>query len=85
MYAHDLRNATEIILDVKRRVRAPGEPVHPHPLMTSGGGSAGRAAVRAAYGNRRVFEPVETHLLAASALLLCILAGLLVFVPVVLI
>jgi cardiolipin synthase len=94
MYVHDLRNATEIILDRKRRVLAPGEPLHPHPMMTSGGGSAGRAAagalrigsaVGAAVGNRRVFEPVEARLLAASGLLLVILASLLIFVPAVLV
>jgi cardiolipin synthase A/B len=90
MYVHDLRNATEIILDQKRHVRAPGEPAHPHAGTTRSGGSAGRAAagalrigsaVGAAFGNRRIFEPVERRLLAASGLLLVILAGLLVFVP----
>jgi cardiolipin synthase A/B len=94
MYLHDLTNATEIILDTKSRVRAPGEPRHPQPVMTSGAGSAGRAAagalrigsaVGAAFSNRRVFEPVEARLLMVTGLLLVVLAILLVFVPAVLV
>jgi cardiolipin synthase len=63
MYLQDLTNATEVVLDAKQHVRAPGEPRHPHPMMTSGGGSAGRVAagavrignaVGAAFTNRRV-------------------------------
>ena len=47
MYLQDLTNATEVVLDGKRKVRAPGEPPHPHSVLTRGGGSAGRAAVGA--------------------------------------
>ena len=63
MYPQDLKKATEVVLDAKQKVRALGEPPHPHPVMTSGGGSAGRVAagavrisnaVGAAFTNRRV-------------------------------
>jgi len=79
-YLKDLENATEIVLDSQRKIRAPNEPAHPHPLMSSGGGSAGRAAagalrisntVGAAFTNRRVLEPVEARImLTAGGLLL---------------
>jgi cardiolipin synthase A/B len=90
MYLHDLMNATEIILDRRSRVLAPGEPRHRSSTMTSGGGSAGRAAagalrigsaVGAAFANRRVFEPIETRLLAAAGALLLAVAIVLVFLP----
>jgi cardiolipin synthase len=69
-YLQDLDNATEIVLDAQHKVRAPNEPRHPYPALTSGGGSAGRAAagairignaVGAAFTNRRVLEPVEAR------------------------
>ena len=94
MYLQDLTNATEIILDSNKRVRAPGEPPHSSPVMTSGGGSAGRAAagalrigsaVEAAFANRRPFEPVEARLLAVTGSLLIAFMILLVFVPALLI
>jgi cardiolipin synthase len=82
MYVQDLSNATEIVLDLKRKVRAPGEPRHPAPVATSGGGSIGRVAagalrignaVGAAFTNRRVLEPVEARILLTSG---AVLAGL---------
>ena len=82
MYLQDLTNATEIVLDLKRKVRAPGEPRHPVPVTTSGGGSIGRVAagalrignaVGAAFTNRRVLEPVEARILLTSG---AVLAGL---------
>ena len=94
MYLQDLTNATEIILDSNKRVRAPGEPPHSSPVMTSGGGSAGRAAagalrigsaVGAAFANRRPFEPVEARLLAVTGSLLIGFMILLVYVPALLI
>jgi cardiolipin synthase len=82
MYLQDLENATEVVLDAKQKVCAPGEPRHPHPVMTSGGGSGGRAAagairignaVGAAFTNRRVLEPVESRImLTAGAALLAL-------------
>jgi cardiolipin synthase len=89
-YLCDLRNATEVILDTRRRVCAPNEPPHPRHALTSGGGSAGRAAagavrignaVGAAFTNRRVFEPVEGRLLAVTGVLLVLLALTFWFFP----
>lgn len=90
MYLQDLTNATEVVLDEKRKVRAPGEPPHPHPVLTSGGGSAGRAAagairighaVGAAFTNRRVLEPVEARMMITGGILLLALAILFGFFP----
>ena len=90
MYLDDLTNATEIVLDNKRRVRAPGEPPHHGHVFTSGGGSAGRVAagairigntVGAAVGNRRLLEPVEARIMIAVGLLLLGLAALFLFHP----
>jgi hypothetical protein len=70
MYLQDLTNATEVVLDAKLRLRAPGEPPHPHPVLTSGGGSGGRAAagairignaIGAVFTDRRVLERRVTH------------------------
>jgi phosphatidylserine/phosphatidylglycerophosphate/cardiolipin synthase-like enzyme len=90
MYLQDLTNATEVVLDVRHRVRAPGEPRHPHPTMTSGGGSAGRAAagavrignaIGAAFTNRRVLEPVEARLMVTTGAMLSALAILFALFP----
>lgn len=92
MYLRDLTNATEVVLDEKRRVRAPGEPPHPRPRLTvgGGGGSVGRAAagavrignaVGAAFTNRRVLEPVEARLMFTFGSLLLALAVLFAFFP----
>jgi cardiolipin synthase A/B len=89
-YLQDLENATEVVLDAKRKVRAPGEPPHPRPVMTSGGGSGGRAAagairignaIGAAFTNRRVLEPVEARLTVTAGTLLMALAILFAFFP----
>ena len=90
MYLKDLENATEIVLDSHRKVSAPNEPAHHHPLMTSGGGSAGRAAagalrishtVGAAFTNRRVLEPVEARIMLTAGILLLALAILFAWWP----
>jgi cardiolipin synthase A/B len=85
MYLQDLTNTTEVVLDMKQKVRAPGESRHPHPVMTSGGGGGSRAAAGAirignaagaAFTNRRVLEPVEARIkLMTGALLLSLLAS----------
>jgi cardiolipin synthase len=94
MYLQDLTNATEIVLDKKRKVRAPGEPRHPRPRSSSGGGSAGRAAtgairigrtIGAAFTNRRVLESVEARITTVFGLLLLGLAILFAFFPKVLV
>ena len=89
-YLQDLENSTEVVLDAQRKVRAPGEPPHPHPVMTSGGGSGGRAAagairignaIGAAFTNRRVLEPVEARIMVTAGALLLALAILFRFFP----
>lgn len=91
-YLRDLSNATEVLLDARRKVRAPGEPRHPVRIATSGGGSASRAtagairisnAVGAAFTNRRVLQPVEGRLVFSAGLLLLTLAALFYFFPVI--
>ena len=93
MYLQDLANATEIVLD-KHKVRAPGAPRRSHPIMTSGGGSSGRAAagairigntLGAAFTNRRVMEPVEARIVIAAGVLLLLSAILFWFFPSVLV
>lgn len=83
MYLQDLTNATEIVLDKKNKIRAPGEPRHPRPATSSGGGSAGRAAagairlsntIGAAFTNRRVMQSDEARIVSVFGLLLLGLA-----------
>jgi cardiolipin synthase len=90
MYLQDLSNATEVVLDAKQKVRAPGEPPHPHPVMTSGGGSVGRTvagavrignAVGGAFTGRRVLEPVEAGPMTGVGVLFLILAALFALFP----
>ena len=94
MYLHDLTNATEVVLDARQKVRAPGKASHLRPAMKSGGGSVGRAAagavrignaVGAAFTRRRVLEPVEARLMAGVGVLFLILATLIAFFPPVLV
>ena len=89
-YLRDLENSTEIVLDARRKVRAPKPPVKQHPATTSGGGAGGRAAagairisnaVSAAFTNRRVLEPVEGRLMVMVGLLLLSLAVIGWFFP----
>jgi cardiolipin synthase len=42
-YLHDLENSTEVVLDEHRKLRAPNPRAQARPVMTSGGGSGGRA------------------------------------------
>jgi len=89
-YLHDLENSTEVVLDAQHKIHAPNEPPHPHPLMSSGGGSGGRAAagairlgnaIGAAFTNRRVLEPVEAHIMITTGVLLLALAIIFWFFP----
>jgi cardiolipin synthase len=89
-YLRDLENSTEIVLDARRKVRAPKRPAKTRPAMTSGGGTGGRAAagairisnaVGAAFTNRRVLEPVEGRLMIIVGLLLLFLAVIGWFFP----
>ena len=86
-YLDDLGNATEIVLDDKQKIRAPGAPRRGHRAATSGGGSGGRAAagavrignaVGAAIADRRVLGPVEARVAAVAGVLLSV-ASLLFF------
>lgn len=90
MYLEDLNNATEVVLDARHKLYTPNEPAHRHPMTTSGGGSAGRAAagalrignaISAAFTNRRVLEPVEARLMLTAGSLLLGLSILFFFFP----
>jgi cardiolipin synthase A/B len=90
MYLNDLTNATEIVLDAKRRVRAPGVPRKKYPVMTSGGGTTGRAAagvvrlgnaVGSAFTGRRVLNSAEDRLMAGIGGLLLLAAILVTVFP----
>jgi cardiolipin synthase A/B len=89
-YLQDLTNATEVILDDRRKMRAPGEPRHRVPAIMSGGGSGGRAAagairignaMGAAFTNRRVFHPREARFVVVAGILLLGLAVLFAWFP----
>jgi cardiolipin synthase len=89
-YLADLRDTTEVMLDARSKMSAPGEPPHRLPLSTSGGGSSGRAAagalrisnaVGAAFTDRRVLQPVEARLILVTGLLLLGVAVFLYFFP----
>ena len=76
-YLEDLDNATEVVLDRKRRLRAPPKAGDAAPAGP--GGSAGRAAagllrlgntVGAAMSNHRVLEPVEARIMLVAAVFL---------------
>jgi cardiolipin synthase len=60
MYLQDLTNATEIVLDAKQKVRAPGEPLHRHPMMTSGGGRGAAAGAVRICCRRGFHRPART-------------------------
>jgi cardiolipin synthase len=89
-YLQDLENATEVVLDARQKLRAPKQRRHRHSVLTSGGGSGGRAAagairvgyaIGAAFTNRRVLEPVEARIMLSGGLLLLALAILFAFFP----
>jgi cardiolipin synthase A/B len=84
MFLHDLRNATEVVLQ-RNRVRAPGAPSRRHGSSTSSGGSGGRVAagavrvgntVAAAVTNRRVLESVEANIALIAGAILAAIAAL---------
>lgn len=87
MYLRDLENATEVVLDAKRRPRSPAGRSR---AGISGGGSGGGAAagavrignaVAAAFSGRRALEPIEARLMMAGATVLIGLAALAALVP----
>lgn len=83
MYLEDLTNATEVVLDRRRRPRAPKEPRSALHVAGSGGGSVSRAAagavrightIGAAFTDRRVLGPIEARIATVSGLLLLALS-----------
>ncbi len=83
MYLEDLANATEVVLDERRKPRAPGQPPRRRVTALSGGGSAGRAAagavrignaIGAAFTNRRALGPIEARLALSAGFFLCLLS-----------
>ncbi len=90
MYLEDLADATEVVLDAKRKVRPTADLPRRSPVLPRGGGSVGRAAagalrignaVGAAISRRRVLEPVEARLMAVAGVLFLIFAGLVALFP----
>jgi cardiolipin synthase len=93
MYQADLANATEVVLDVRNRVRAPGLPQHRRhrPGPGSGNrGSSGRVVagaarigntVTAAITNQRALEPVEARIAFVAGGSLLVLAMLALIFP----
>lgn len=90
MYLDDLANATEVVLDARRKPRAPGRPPHRRVRSIRGGGSAGRAAagavrignaIGAVFTNRRSLGPIEARIALTTGLVLCALAIVLALFP----
>ncbi len=90
LYLRDLGNSTELILEDRRRVRAPGQPPRSHATLSRGSGSTGGVAagalrigyaVGAAVTNRRVLGPVEWRLMAIVGPALCALSILAIAFP----
>jgi cardiolipin synthase A/B len=89
-YLRDLTNSTELVLDDRQKVRAPGEPRRARPAMSRRGGSAGGVAasalrigfaVGAAVTRRRVVERSEWRLMSGAGFALCALSILVLCFP----
>jgi cardiolipin synthase len=89
-YLRDLANSTEIVLDERRHLCAPGQRRRPRGATKRGSGSAGAVAagalrignaVGAVLGNRRVLGPVEWRLMSGVGLALCALSVLVALFP----
>jgi cardiolipin synthase len=89
MYLEDLANATEVVLDPRHRMSAPGAPRHPRSGI-SGAGSAGATAagalrignaIGAVFADRRALGPAEARLAATTGLLLCAFSVLFAIFP----
>ncbi|MBP7342195.1 MAG: phospholipase D-like domain-containing protein [Smithellaceae bacterium] len=90
LYLRDMQNATELVLDVRHRIRAPEKTGGPPPSASGGSGSVGRVAagavrigrtVGSAFTSRQVLEPAEARLAALIGGLLLLLALLIAFFP----
>jgi len=90
MYLADLGNATEIVLDERRRLRPPGAPRRRRAAVAASGGSASRAAagavrvghaIGATFMDQRVLGPIEAQLALGVGLALCVLSLLFALFP----
>jgi cardiolipin synthase len=89
MYLEDLGNATEVVLDRRHRMSAPGEPRHPRTGMSGAGSASGAAAgalrignaIGAAFTDRRALGPFEARLAVNAGLLLCAFSVLFAVFP----
>lgn len=89
-YLRDLANSTEIVLDERHRVRAPGQARRPRNSVKRGSGSTSALAsgalrignvVGAVLTNRRVLGPVQARLAVVTGLVLCGLSVLIATFP----
>jgi len=90
MFLRDLENATEIVLDERCKVRAPGRPPRARGRARRSRGATGRVAagavrigstVGAVLTDRRVLGSVESRLAIIAGLLVCAVAALVAFFP----
>jgi cardiolipin synthase len=90
VYLRDLTHATEVVLDERHKVRAPGRPRRVHSPGSRRSGSARAvtagamrigSTVGAALTDRRVLGPVEARLATALGLALCALSVLVAVFP----
>ncbi|HJX62548.1 MAG TPA: phospholipase D-like domain-containing protein [Polyangia bacterium] len=90
MYLRDLANTTEVVLDLRGKMRAPGQPRRERAQAGRTGGSASRFsagavrighAISAALTDRRILGPVEARLMIVSGLLFCALSALVAVFP----
>ncbi len=90
MYLQDLAHATEIVLDLKKKVHPLSDTHRWRPGSAGRSGSAGQAAagairignaIGAALANRRELEPVEARLMLTVGVILLTLAFLFALLP----
>lgn len=90
VYLRDLASSTEVVLDERRKLCAPGQPRRPRGAVKRGSGSSGPVAagavrvgnaVGAVLINRRVLGPVEARLTTLVGLALCALSVLVAIFP----
>jgi cardiolipin synthase len=90
VYLRDLANSTEVVLDDRRKLCAPGQPRRPVRAMARGSGSTGAVAAGALrFGNavgavlseRRVLGPVQARLTILVGFVLCVVSVLVAIFP----
>jgi cardiolipin synthase len=89
LYLRDLANSTEVVLDDRRKLSAPGQPPRVHAVARGSGSSGPVAAgamrighaVGAVLSHRRVLGPVEWRLTSAVGAVLCVLSALVAAFP----